>query len=144
MEHCTWTFIPLTLSFILSFVDKVNLPALLLAVRTLCPLAVLRYQLFAAIASLYPDLSKEHSKEFKSRGMNLLESKSSASLPSLVMLIDPQACAKLSLVNNRGARFVIHFDILFNEWGHALPRLSIEAQIPDLCKHCPTSFACSH
>lgn len=122
------------------YVDKVNLPALLLAIRTLIPLAQLRYRFFASIAMLYPNLARNHIEHLAARGITLTGQKrqgsAGPSVPSLATLIDPDTMGSLQLQSDRGATLDVLFAIEFNQWGHARPHLSVAPTISSLGAFC--------
>lgn len=142
------------------YVEKVNLPALLLAIRTIVPLAHMRYRFFVSIAELYPDLAQAHIRHLESEGVTLNESNVSHESLSgntpLSILVNPNVMETFVLRNSVGAQLSVRFHIEFNQFGHASPRLAVTPFVPpnliandsvaQLLDELPTKFThlCAH
>lgn len=110
-----------------------NLPALLLSVRTLLPMAMTRLRLFQSIVSTYGDLAQASVRRSPAR-RQVLEGGDSASM--LAALVDPASMETLTLQNKRGARLDITFAIRFNQWGHARPDVTVHPVLPASGESC--------
>jgi len=124
------------------FVEDVNLPAVLLAIQTMIPIAVARFRLFGMLSNLYPGLVERKVQELQRYGIDLEQTPSSISrkrkirdilrdLPPLSNLLDPRKMETLSLENSIGAKLDIIFRIQFNQYGHANSLITIKPSIPD-------------
>lgn len=123
------------------YVESVNLPAVLLAIQTMVPIAVTRFRLFSMLCKLYPDLTASKVQELKRRGIDLEKipyiSKRRRrmkdilpGLPPISSLLDPKMMETLSLENSKGTRLDIIFCIRFNQYGHATSHITIKPNIP--------------
>jgi hypothetical protein len=115
-----------------SLIKQRDLPAVLLSVRTLLPMAETRLRLFQSIVSAFPLLTRGHLLR-DSRLQAVLEGKRKAKA-ALSTLVDPFAMDKLSLSNERGARLDVIFAIGFNRWGHAEPNIAVMPILPPSCE----------
>lgn len=124
------------------FVESVNLPAVLLAIQTMIPIAVTRFRLFGMLCQLYPDLTAQKKQELEKYGINFEQSISHSrrkrrirdilrDLPPVSTLLDPKLMETLSLENSIGARLDIIFRIQFNQYGHANSLITIKPSIPE-------------
>lgn len=115
-----------------SIVNDRNLPAILLSIRTLVPLARTRLHLFQSIHAAFPDLCQEHMKRNKTLH-TALSQLDDLSLSSNV-LVDLAVMERLILQSDNGSKLEIYFQIRFNQWGHALPHISIQPHISPSCE----------
>lgn len=107
-----------------SLINDRNLPAVLLSIRTLLPMAKTRLRLFQSVATVYPSLI-----QLETRMQAALEAKHTKT-SALSTLVDPLVMELLSLQNAKGAQLDVKFAIGFNRWGHAIPTITVKPSLP--------------
>lgn len=125
------------------FVESVNLPAVLLAIQTMIPIAISRFRLFSFLGKLYPDLSIQKRQEAQRKGIYFDDETHTRinrkekirdilqNLPPLSTLLNPKVMETFTLENAIGTKLDIIFRIQFNQYGHANSLLTIKPSIPE-------------
>ncbi|PWN93956.1 hypothetical protein FA10DRAFT_37079 [Acaromyces ingoldii] len=80
------------------------------------------------VAASYPDLASRHIKTMGLGG--LYSDHQELDTVSLRRLVDPRVSERLVLQNSKGARLAIIFAIVFDQWGHARPKVRVEPLPP--------------
>lgn len=108
-----------------SLINDRNLPAVLLSIRTLLPMAKTRLRLFQSIATIFPSLFQPEEKKMQA----VIQTKHSKEV-ALSILVDPSVMERLKLQNQAGAQLDVIFAISFDQWGHAVPRIAVKPSMP--------------
>jgi hypothetical protein len=89
------------------------------------PISRERYDFLRAIVLQYRQLSSAQIEKWRKSGIDV--DQDAGSLP-LTRLVNPVIMRTLKLERPGAmANLLIHFDIAYDEWGHAHPQLSLEA-----------------
>ncbi len=121
-------------------VKRNDLPAILLMLRTMVPLLALRRNMFTSLMESYTDLVRSHIRAWESaHGVDFApwyppgtsrkraSSRVDESLGRSLIAADAET---LVLQNTHGASLTLRFRIVWNRYGHAVPQLDAEPNVP--------------
>lgn len=140
--------------------DRNDLPAILMMLRTMVPLLSLRRNLFTSLMESYTDLARDHVRSWESQhgvdftpfhptppSSSTTSAGSSSSSGNAAgtrkppaknldesiarSLIHPQAAQTFTLRNKSSASLTLVFTIRWNRFGHAFPDISATPHVPD-------------
>ncbi|ETS63433.1 hypothetical protein PaG_01716 [Moesziomyces aphidis] len=117
-----------------------DLPAVLLMLRTMVPLLSLRRNMFTSLMESYTDLVRSHIRAWESsHGIDFApwyppgtsrkraSSRVDETLGRSLIATDAET---LVLQNSHGASLTLRFRIVWNRYGHAVPQLDAEPNVP--------------